>query len=72
MSEYRIYPAVDPNYNFPPVVRQAIATSPEQDETTRAKLNTLVDDPASEFRVRLDYLYRSNVMPVNTIDGGTP
>ena len=72
MAEYKIYPAVDETFNFPPVVRQAIATSPEQDETTRTKLNTYVDDVDSELRQKLDYLYRSNVMPVNAIDGGTP
>lgn len=29
MSEYNIYPAVDSNHNFPPVVRQALADSNE-------------------------------------------
>ena len=72
MSEYRTYPAVDTNYNFPPVVRQAIAGAPEIDETAKQRLNTLVDDQESELRKKLDFLYRSNVMPVNTIDGGTP
>lgn len=35
MSQYNIYPAVDEEYNFPPVVRQAFASSPE--------LNAVVD-----------------------------
>jgi hypothetical protein len=72
MSEYRTYPAVDENYNFHPLVRQAIVAAPETDENIKTKISTMADDPESELRQKLDYLYRSNVMPVNTIDGGSP
>lgn len=72
MSDYTIYPAVDANYNFPLVVREALINSPEAINKNAEVVANNVADPESELRQKLDYLYASNVIPMNAIDGGTP
>lgn len=69
MSDYNIYPAVDANFNFPPMVRQAIAASPELVGETTQLVPELISDPASTTRQTLDALYLSTSM---VIDGGSP
>lgn len=71
-TDYVNYPAMDGDYNFPPVVRQAFANSPEAAETNLRQVGDTVADPQSELRQKLDYLYASNIIPMNAIDGGTP
>ncbi len=69
MSDYNIYPAVDQNFNFPPLVRGALAGAPEIVEATTQLIPDLVDDPESELRQRLDALFLSTAV---VIDGGSP
>jgi hypothetical protein len=69
MSDYNIYPAVDQTFNFPPVVRQALALAPEITEATSQLVPDLVADPESPLRQLLDGLFISTSI---VIDGGSP
>lgn len=72
MAEYLTYPAVDENFQFPPVVREALTSSTEFNLAQTTHITTQLDTSDSDIRKKLDYLYSSNVIPLNTIDGGTP
>lgn len=81
MANYKLYPAVDENFNFAPPVRQAFANSPEFAEaTTNAMasspelktatgeiLDEIVQEPTHPTRQKLETLFGNAV-----IDGGTP
>lgn len=65
---YLIYPEIDGEYKFPPMVRQAIADSPEVQAETRSLLVQLISsNPA--VRQELETFYKSQS---NIIDGGSP
>lgn len=54
MTDYNTYPAVDGDYNFPPVIRQALASSPEVSTSVDVKVTQRIS-PTVE-RVAAEYV----------------
>ncbi len=49
MAIYEIYPAVDEGYNFPPEIRQALASSPEIGSAISVELSDKVEPIVAEY-----------------------
>lgn len=69
MANYDIYPAVDDNFNFPPLVRQALSSAPEILEATKTVVTSQINDPTSDVRLALNEHFLSTAI---VIDGGSP
>lgn len=67
MSEYKTYPAVDADYNFPPEIRRAIVDSPEASSTF---LTRLVADAEYASQISLNNKISKNEIVVNVKDFG--